>query len=84
MNERRLARVPISDSLLFEMMTEGYSISRFKCVKGLPKGAVFIDSYFDGDRHVAWITFEHDSFSPVQAGDCIPDLMVTFEMAKSA
>lgn len=84
MNEKRpLVRVPISSTLLFDMFTKGWESGPIRCVDGLPKGARFINSYFDADKHVAFVVFEHESFADVAAGEIIPEIRVMFERVSS-
>ncbi len=61
MNKKHIAKVAISRELLADMMTTGYQPTPFKCIEGLPAGAIlvnaFINSYDDLELH-----FEHASF----------------------
>ena len=68
---RRLVAVPIASHYLIETMMEGYN-SHFKCVKGIPKDAVFISDYYDPTKRCGMLLFYHPSFKCVGLGSEIP------------
>ena len=73
--DRRLARVAITFPFLFEIMEAGWKTrpgEQIECIKGLPKGAVFIRSYVDESEQMAYLIFFHESFLPVSEGVVIP------------
>jgi hypothetical protein len=72
---RRLVRVAISDCLLQEWITQGYSIGhpdKIVCEKGLPEGATLVNSYYDGQRGEAYLIYQHESFAEVPLAEKIP------------
>ena len=80
MNERRIAKIAISYEFLIELMTEGHEqIRPIRVIKGIPEGAVFLHSYFDFERAIGYMVFEHTSFEPVEPGKTIPIIDVQFQ-----
>ena len=76
----RLVRVLVSDVLLVEMMTDGWSTDPgvvIRCIKGLPPGARFVGVSHGDDLKTAAFLFEHESFAEVRSGQP-PILSVEF------
>ena len=80
--KRRLVRVVVPDLNLIETFTIGNE-SHFKCVRGLPVGAEYVNCFFDSDRMQYNFYFKHSSFNFVQPGDRIPELVITVERIKT-
>jgi len=73
LGERRLARIEIEAEQLFEWMQIDAE-HRFKTVKGLPKGAVFIASFHDPARLTISFIFYHPAFQIINIGSEIPQI----------
>jgi hypothetical protein len=60
------------------MACVGYKIEHksIECIKGIPKDAAFLGSYFDGSSMAGYMYFTHPSFDIVDVGACIPDISV--------
>lgn len=76
--ERRLVRVPMPDYYLKQIFTRGEEF-HFKCIEGLPAGAVLVSGILDISTFIYYIYFSHASFDYVQPGDKIPELVICFE-----
>ena len=75
--ERRLARIAISGDLLKDCITIGCEVrGNFKCIKGIPKDAIFICSIFKDVEQITYLVFYHKSFTPVLIGQDIPIINV--------
>jgi hypothetical protein len=66
--------VPISIELWQEMMTTGWE-SHFRCIEGLPEGAVFVDARYNPEMMSLVLFFDHPSFPAV--GSAVSRLVPT-------
>jgi hypothetical protein len=75
--------VPVSATLLCEMMREGWSSDKvkWKCVKGLPETAEFVDMFEDRVRYpnTVCLVFKDDSFDEVYEGSVLPEFGCIYE-----
>ena len=58
--------VKVSPGLLAGMLEEGAETRGFRCVEGLPAGAVFVRGYYDGMSNVFGLVFEHPDWEAVR------------------
>lgn len=80
MNERRLAKVCITQEFILMLLTEGYErIRPVRTVRGVPESAVHISTYYDHQTMYTYWVFEHPSFEPVPLGEEPPLIDVTFK-----
>ena len=78
-NTRRLMRVPVSRSLLIDLLRDGHRITGTVITEnGIPDRAMFIGCHTDVDCHEVYFLFAHESFKLVPLGERIPELVVTF------
>ena len=75
---RNWVDIPVSHSLLKGQITEGY-VTAAICKKGLPKGAVFVRSWYDVYRDIVHLVYEHPSFDEVPEGEPPPQFHIEFE-----
>ena len=84
MRERHIVKVAVSQEFFLEFLYEGYEQTKpFRVIKGLPKDAKFIYSYYDFKSAIEYYIFEHDSFLPVFLGGEIPTLDIHIETAET-
>ena len=80
--ERRLVRVVFLESHLMQFFTDGNEL-HFRCIKGLPAGAVLVNGLLDIERLEYNLYFRHASFDVVQYGDKIPVLIISMESLRN-
>lgn len=68
---RCLLGIPVSIELFETLITEGCE-TKVRCIKGVPKGAKMVNSFYDGYRQTAILVYEHHSFDDVPEGGEIP------------
>ena len=74
-------RVSVSYELLIEMITHGYKTTGIiETVSGIPREAIFCGSSFDAQSMTAYLVFSHDSFLPIQDGESVPELRVSWKV----
>ena len=76
--ERRLVRVVFHEPYLMQFLTDGNEL-HFRCIKGLPTGAVLVNGLLDIETFEYNLYFRHASFDVVPHGDKIPVLTISME-----
>jgi len=66
----RLKTLVVSPLLLGRLNTEGSEI-HVRCVKGLPAGAVMVNSFYDWIHSCLCLTYQHESWPDVLEGQMI-------------
>ena len=75
--------VRLSFPALISIMEHGREFKNLRCVQGVPLDAVFLNSYFDGEKQEAVLVFMHDSFRIVSEGEVMPELKIKHESLES-
>ena len=84
LSDRRVKVVPISFSMLIEMITAGWSVGAdeevklVECLEGIPADAECVGSSVDDFRQIAYLHFFHPSFDPVGPQEKPPEILVNF------
>ena len=75
----RVKRVDTSDTLLQQWITQGNETPAMVCTEGLPEGAEFVSSGYEGPlgAGIVYLVFRHDSFEDVPPGEDLPRQRVT-------
>jgi hypothetical protein len=75
---RHLAGIPASLEIFESIVTEGAE-TKVRCIKGIPKDARMVNSFYDGYKQTVVFVYEHESFYAVSEGDTIPLFMPQME-----
>ena len=84
MGDVRQVVVMISPLMLADMTHVGWRIPNdrqhgVKCIEGLPVDAEYKRGFYDAERDLFGMVFEHESFALVQHGMTLPVVRVAFE-----
>jgi hypothetical protein len=79
------AILQVSPYLLAEICTVDWRIPRndlesIICIEGLPVGAKYIRCFYDSERDMLCMVFEHKSFAEVEQGNPFPMIIVSWHM----
>lgn len=78
---RNIACVSVSENLLIETMTQGWTTRNrvLTCIKGLPEDAKYAGASFDARSLNVLYFFTHPSFTEVPEGAEIPQFNIIYE-----
>lgn len=80
---RRLVRVGVTRETVIAALTPDDENLWHRCKDGLPPGAQLIAWTVDS-HGTFWLTFEHETFPPVEDNGIIPELETWFETTRTS